>query len=98
MDAAATSEDSKQIFLALGQHFAVQGQLDLFATQILNSLRGDSRPQLGYRIDNLLDCWGVCPESVARSPPGTGHGRSGRPGMFVQRKSSQAHRNDSAGP
>jgi hypothetical protein len=69
----------------------------LFATQILNSLRGDSRPQLGYRIE-LLDCWGVCPESVARPLPGTGQGRSGRPGMFVQRKSSQAHRNDSAGP
>ena len=55
MDAAATGEDSKQIFVALGQHFAVQGQLDLFATQILISLRGDSRPQLGYRIDTLLD-------------------------------------------
>src|SRR5262245_53657124 len=34
---AATSEDSKQIFLALGQHFAVRGQLDLFATQVLGS-------------------------------------------------------------
>ncbi len=55
MDAAATGEDAKQIFLALGQHFALQGQLDLFATQILISLRGDSRPQLGYRIDTLLD-------------------------------------------
>jgi hypothetical protein len=55
MDAAATSEDSKQIFLALGQYFALQGQLDVFATQILISLRGDSRPQLGYRIDTLLD-------------------------------------------
>jgi hypothetical protein len=54
MDLAA-SEDSKQIFLALGQHFALQGQVDLFATQILISLRGDSRPQLGYRIDTLLD-------------------------------------------
>ena len=55
MDAAATGEDSKQIFLALGQHFALHGQVDLFATQILTSLRGDSRPQLGYRIDTLLD-------------------------------------------
>jgi len=55
MDVAATSEDSKQIFLALAQHFALQGQLDLFAAQILNSLRGDSRPQLGYRIETLLD-------------------------------------------
>ena len=52
---AATSEDLKQIFLALGQHFALQGQLDLFATQILELLRGDSRPQLIYRVDTLLD-------------------------------------------
>jgi len=55
MDAAATGEDSKQIFLALGQHLALQGQVDLFATRILTSLRGDSRPQLDYRIDALLD-------------------------------------------
>ena len=55
MDAAATSEDSKQIFLALGQYFALQGQVDLFAAQILISLRGDPRPRLGYRIDTLLD-------------------------------------------
>ncbi len=54
MDAAATAEE-KQIFLALGQHFAKQGQLDLFASQIFSSLGGDSRPQLGYRIDTLLD-------------------------------------------
>jgi hypothetical protein len=39
MDAAATGEDTKQIFVALGQHFALQGQVDLFATQILSSLR-----------------------------------------------------------
>ena len=50
-----TSEDSKQIFLALGQHFAAQGQLDLFATQLLYSLRGDSRPQLTHKLDTLLD-------------------------------------------
>ena len=55
MDVAATSEDSKQIFLALGQYFALQGQVDLFAAQILISLRGDPRPRLGYRIDTLLD-------------------------------------------
>jgi hypothetical protein len=55
MDVDATSEDSKQIFLALAQHFALQGQLDLFAAQILNSVRGDSRPQLGYRVENMLD-------------------------------------------
>jgi len=55
MDVAATNEDSKQIFLALGQHFALQGQLELFASQILDFLRGDSRPQLIYRVDSLLD-------------------------------------------
>lgn len=55
MEVAATREDSKQIFLALGQHFALQGEVDLFAAQILISVRGDSRPQLGYRIDTLLD-------------------------------------------
>ena len=75
MDVAATSEDSKQIFLALGQHFALQGQLDLFAAQILNSMRGDSRPQLGYRIDTLLDLLarvpGAC-RALARLVPGAG--------------------------
>jgi hypothetical protein len=75
MDVAATSEDSKQIFLALGHHFALQGQLDLFATQILGSLRGDPRPQLGYRIDTLLDLLarvpGVC-GALARLIPGEG--------------------------
>jgi hypothetical protein len=75
MDAAATGENSKRIFLALGQHFALQGQVDLFATQILISLRGDSRPQLGYRIDTLLDLLvrvpGVC-GALARLIPGEG--------------------------
>jgi hypothetical protein len=75
MDAAATGEDSKQIFLALGQHFALQGQVDLFATQILISLRGDSRPQLGYRIDTLLDLLARVPGAcgaLARLIPGEG--------------------------
>jgi hypothetical protein len=75
MDVAATSEDSKQIFLALGQYFALQGQLDLFATQILSSLRGDSRPQLGYRIDTLLDLLARVPGAcgaLARLIPGAG--------------------------
>jgi hypothetical protein len=75
MEAAATSEDSKHIFLALGRHFDVQRQLDLFATQILSSLRGDSRPQLGYRIDNLLDLLARVPGAcgaLARLVPGTG--------------------------
>ena len=47
----------------------------MFATQILISLRGDSRPQLGYRIDTLLDLLvrvpGVC-GALARLIPGEG--------------------------
>jgi hypothetical protein len=76
MDVAATSEDSKQIFLALGQHFALHGELDLFATQILDSLRGDSRPQLTHRVDTLLDLLGRVPDACAavarRLSPGPG--------------------------
>jgi hypothetical protein len=75
MDAAATNEDSTQIFLALGQHFASQGELDLFATQILDSLRGDSRPQLSYRVDTLLDLLARVPGAcgaLARLVPGAG--------------------------
>jgi hypothetical protein len=55
LEPALESDDSKQIFLALGQHFALHGEVDLFATQILNSLRGDSRPQLSHRVDLLLN-------------------------------------------
>jgi hypothetical protein len=75
MDVAATSEDSKQIFLALGQHFALQGELELFATQILDSLRGDSRPRLSYRVDTLLDLLARVPGAcgaLARLVPGAG--------------------------
>jgi hypothetical protein len=75
MDVAATSEDSKQIFLALGQHFALQGELDLFATQILDSLRGDSRPRLSYRVDTLLDLLARVPGAcgaLARLVPAAG--------------------------
>jgi hypothetical protein len=77
MDPALTTEDSKQAFLALGQHFAIQGQLDLFAGQIINSLRGDSRPQLDYRIDTLVDLLarvrGAC-GALARLVPEAGDG------------------------
>jgi hypothetical protein len=73
IDVTATNEESKLVFLALGQHFALRGELDLFATQILNSLRGDSRRQLGYRIDTLLDLLvrvgGAC-GALARLVPG----------------------------
>jgi len=70
---AAASEDSKQIFLALGQHFAVQGQLDVFATKILELLRGDSRPQLIHRVDTLVDLLAGVPGAcgaLARLVPG----------------------------
>jgi len=63
------------VFLALGQYCAIQGQLDLFAGQIINSLRGDSRPQLGHRIDMLLDLLARVPGAcgaLARIVPGTG--------------------------
>ena len=75
MDVAATSEDSKQIFRVLGQHFALQGELDLFASQILNSLRGDSRPQLIHRVDTLLELLARVPGAcgaLARLLPGAG--------------------------
>src|SRR5205085_12311956 len=75
MDVAGMSEESKQVFLALGQHFARQGQLDLFATQILNSRRGDSRPQLSNRIDTLLYLLsrvpGTCAALARRIPGGS---------------------------
>jgi hypothetical protein len=75
MDVAATSEDSKQTLLALGQHFALQGQLDLFASQILDFVRGDSRPQLIHRVDTLLDLLARMPGAcgaLARLLPGAG--------------------------
>jgi hypothetical protein len=74
MDGVA-SEDSKGSFLALGQHFALHGQLDLFATQLLTSLRGDSRPHLYHRLDTLLDLLERVPRSCAslsRLLPGAG--------------------------
>jgi len=46
-----------------------------FATQILGSRRGDPRPELGYRIDTLLDLLarvpGVC-GALVRLIPGEG--------------------------
>ena len=72
---AAASEDLKQIFLALGQHFAVQGQLDVFATQDsgitarLNSRRSHSSAR------NLAGLAGARARSrgaLARLVPGAG--------------------------
>jgi hypothetical protein len=75
MRLAAPSEDSKQILLALAQHFALQGELDVFATQILDFLRGDSRPQLIHRVDTLrgllANVPGAC-GALARLVPGAG--------------------------
>jgi hypothetical protein len=74
-DPASDNDDSKQIFLALAQHFELFGQLDAFAAQILESMRGDSRPRLNQRIDNLLDLLARVPGSctalgrLIASPP-----------------------------
>jgi hypothetical protein len=54
MDATATVEDAPDVLLGLAQYFGGRGQMDVFATQLLNSLRGDTRPQLNNRIDVLL--------------------------------------------
>jgi hypothetical protein len=69
MDATASVEDSRSVLLALGQYFSDRGQIDLFATHLLNLLRGDTRPQLNNRIDVLLgilaEVRGAC-DAVAR--------------------------------
>ena len=88
MDLAATSEDLKQILLALGQHFALQGELDLFASQILDSLRGDSRPQLNYRVDTLLGLLarvpGACGALARRLLPGPGKAAADQECLFSE--------------
>jgi len=61
-------------------------------------LRGDPRPQLGYRIDTLLDLLARVPGAcgaLAGLIPGAGKLPTR---MLVQRKSAQACRKDSAGP
>ena len=99
LDVAATSEDSRQIFIALGQHFALQGELDFFATQIFDSLRGDFAPAAqssGRHLTGLVGAraWSLC---CAR-PLGTGRRQGCRSRLLVRRKSAQVHRNDIAGP
>jgi hypothetical protein len=49
------SEDTKGIFVALAERFAEDGQMEFFATHLLEGLRGDSRPQLSHRIDLMMD-------------------------------------------
>ena len=55
MDPTITGEDIQQVFLLLAHHFGGLGQMDLFATHMLDSLRGDTRPQLSRRVDTLLE-------------------------------------------
>ncbi len=57
-DPANATDDFKRVLFALARHFSLEGELDLFATHLLNSLRGDSRPQLSHRIDILLELLG----------------------------------------
>jgi hypothetical protein len=58
MDAATSVEDSLQVFLLLAQYFGSRGQMDLFTTHLLNSLRGDTHPQLSHRVNTLLEVLG----------------------------------------
>ena len=45
------SDAFKPIFIALGEQFARERQIEFFALHLLEGLRGDSRPQLSHRID-----------------------------------------------
>ena len=80
---AAASEDSKQIFLALGQHFAVQGQLDVFATEILPMSAWCLRPQLIHRVDTSVDLLARVPGACGAGAPGTGRREGCRSEMLV---------------
>jgi hypothetical protein len=51
----ATDDEPSRVFSALAEHFTSHGDSDLFATQLLTSLRGDSLPRLSYRVDLLLE-------------------------------------------
>jgi hypothetical protein len=90
MDAAATGEDSKQIFLALGQHFALQGQLDLFDTQILGSVRGDPRPQAWLSNRHLAGFAGARARSLWRARAAS-TASSTRPGASPKRRLISVH-------
>jgi hypothetical protein len=97
MDAAATGEDSKQIFLALGQHFALQGgsvrRLDphFSPRRLASAARLSDRHLAGLAGARARSLWGARPFDI-------GGGRGCRPGMFFRPKSAQAHRDHSAGP
>ena len=97
MDVVATSEDLKQIFLALGQHFALQGELDLFASQILEFTARRLAPAAHSSGRHLAGLAGARARCVWRArAPGTGRRQGCRSRMLVQRKSAQVHRNDTA--
>jgi hypothetical protein len=49
------SDDTKGIVVALAERFAQEGQIEFFATHLLEGLRGDSRPQLSHRVDIMMD-------------------------------------------
>ena len=99
MDVAAMSEESKQIFLALGQHFARQrtaGPVRHPDPQF-TARRLASAAQLSDR--HLAGLTGARSRNLCcASPPDTGRRRGCRSRMLFQRKSAQIHRNDSAGP
>jgi hypothetical protein len=57
---AEADDEPSRTLSALAEGFTIRGDLDLFATQVLTSLRGDSQPQLSHRVDLLL-------ESLARA-------------------------------
>jgi hypothetical protein len=98
MDAAATGEESKQIFLALGQHFASRrGGSVRRPDPHFSPRRLASAARLPDR--HLAGLAGARARSLRRAcRADTGGGRGCRPRMFFQPKSAQAHRNDSAGP
>ena len=94
---AAASEDSKQIFFALGQHFALQGQLDLFATEILEFTARRLAPAAHSSGRHFSGLAGARARCVWRArAPGTGRRQGCRSRMLFQRKSAQVHRNDTA--
>jgi hypothetical protein len=54
-DPTPPTDDSKRLLFALARHFSLEGELDRFAANLIETIRGDSRPQLAYRIDLLLE-------------------------------------------
>jgi hypothetical protein len=57
-DEARESDDSKAIFAALVEHAAASGTMHAFARQLVDALRADRRPRLGYRLDVILELLG----------------------------------------